>query len=181
MRTVISQGAVLMGRWLSVLLICIHVCCAAQENQDPKPSPAASSAGSATAAEQKDTTSPASAASAWHARQGSFYKRNWGVDIIGVKAVSSGSNLRFTYRVLDANKAAPLNDKTATPVLIDEKTGARFIVPQMPKVGTLRQTAPPKVGQVYWMIFANGGKALKPGDRVDVVIGKLRAEGLVVE
>ena len=32
MRTVISQGAVLMGRW-SVLLICIHVCCAAQENQ----------------------------------------------------------------------------------------------------------------------------------------------------
>ncbi len=146
----------------------------------PTPS-AARAADSATTPVTAPAISPSEAAAAWHARQGSFYKRNWGVDIIGVKAVSSGYNLRFSYRILDAIKAKQLNDKTATPVLIDESTGARFVVPQMPKVGQLRQTATPKEGRIYWMIFANGNRSLKPGSRVDVVIGQFRADGLVVE
>jgi hypothetical protein len=165
-----------LSRCAVVFLMANMVCTSpAFSEQSEEPSSSAAPVGAA------DNVSPAAAASAWHARQGSSFQRNWGVDIIGVKAVSSGSNLRFTYRVLDANKAAQLNDKKANPVLIDEKTGARFVIPQMPKVGQLRQTATPKVGQIYWMIFANGGKALKRGDRVDVVIGRFRADGMVVE
>ena len=65
--------------------------------------------------------------------------------------------------------------------LLDEKSGSRLTVPVMEKVGQLRQTAPPKEGQVYWRVFANEGKIVKPGDLVDVVIGSFRAEGLPAE
>ncbi len=127
------------------------------------------------------TRPPTESASAWHARQGSFYKRNWGVDIVGVKSVSSGSMLRFSYLVLNADKAKAFNDKKVIPYLVDEATGAKFFIPEMEKVGKLRQTAPPVNGRIYWMIFANAGKLLKTGDHVDVVIGKVRVDGLVVE
>lgn len=124
---------------------------------------------------------PMESAAGWHARQGNFYKRNWGVDIVGVKSVSSGSMLRFSYRVLDADKAKAFNDKKAIPYLMDEATGAKFFIPEMEKVGKLRQTAPPVDGRIYWMVFANSGKLLKTGSHVDVVIGKVRVDGLVVE
>ncbi len=117
----------------------------------------------------------------WHARHDTFFRRNWGVDIVGVRYVSSGMMLEFSYRVLDAKKAAALNDKKSTPYLIDEATGAELEVPQMEKVGQLRQTAPPESGRIYWMVFGNTGRAVKPGSRVSVVIGKFRADELVVQ
>jgi len=120
-------------------------------------------------------------AAAWHARQGNLYKRNWGVDIVGVKLVSSGYMVRFSYKVLDAGKAKAFNDQKAIPCLVDEATGTRLFIPEMEKVGKLRQTAPPQDGRVYWMVFANPGKLLKTGSHVDVVIGKVRVDGLVVE
>jgi hypothetical protein len=51
----------------------------------------------------------------------------------------------------------------------------------MDKVGALRQTAPPALGQEYWMVFSNKGNLVRPGDRVSVQIGSFRADGLVVE
>ena len=110
-----------------------------------------------------------------------FYQFTWGVDIIGVKALSSGLMLRFSYRVVNAEMAKTLNDKRATPYLVDEKTGAKLEVPTMEKVGQLRQTGTPEVGREYWMVFANKGKFVKRGSHVDVVIGNFRANGLVVE
>jgi len=110
-----------------------------------------------------------------------FYQQVWGVDILGVKPVSSGTLLRFSYRVVDAEKARTLNDKKATPLLIDQKTGASLVVPTMEKVGQLRQSSTPENGREYWMLFSNKGNLVKPGGRVDVVIGNFRASGLVVE
>ena len=51
----------------------------------------------------------------------------------------------------------------------------------MEKFGQLRQAATPQAGQEYWMVFSNKGNLIKPGDRVNVMIGAFRAEGLVVE
>ena len=34
---------------------------------------------------------------------------------------------------------------------------------------------------MYWMAFSNKGGFVKPGHRVDVVIGQFKAEGLVVQ
>ena len=41
-----------------------------------------------------------------------YFKRNWGVDVVGVHPVASGQMLEFRYRVLDEVKAKPLFDKT---------------------------------------------------------------------
>ena len=110
-----------------------------------------------------------------------FYQLTWGVDNLGVKAVESGSMLRFTYRVLDASKAQALNNKKATPYLYDLKSRARLEVPSMEKVGQLRQSSPVQDGRTYWMVFANQQRLVKAGSRVDVVIGPFRAQGLLVE
>src|SRR4029077_6497164 len=42
-------------------------------------------------------------------RAGMYYGVIWGVESLGVKAVESGEIIRFTYRVLDAEKAKALN------------------------------------------------------------------------
>src|SRR6266567_2426420 len=86
-----------------------------------------------------------------------YYQSIWGVDILGVKAVSSGLMLRFSYLVLDANRAKPLNDKKMDPVLIDVKSGAKLAIPMLEKVGKLRQISAPENGHQYWMIFSNKG------------------------
>jgi len=108
-----------------------------------------------------------------------MYRRLWGVDNMEVREVSSGFMLRFSFHVVDANKAKTLNDKKNTPYLIDETTQTKMEVPAFEKIGQLRQTAAPENGRQYWMIFSNKGS--RPGNRVDVVIGNFRVNGLVVE
>jgi hypothetical protein len=110
-----------------------------------------------------------------------YYQLTFGVDNLSVKTVESGSMLRFSYRVLDAAKAHALNDKKATPYLYDLKSRARLEVPSMEKVGQLRQSSPVQEGRTYWMVFANQQRLVKPGTRVDVVIGPFHAQGLLVE
>jgi hypothetical protein len=51
----------------------------------------------------------------------------------------------------------------------------------MEKIGSLRQGVPPTAGKSYWMAFSNKGRKVKRGDRVSVVIGQFRADGLVVD
>jgi hypothetical protein len=128
----------------------------------------------------KPSNAPASTTN-WHAFEGGYYKRKWGVDVVGVRLVSSGSMLRFTYQVLDAEKAKTLNEKRWNPLLIDQATGAKLGVPEMEKVGKLRQSSPPEDGRNYWMVFGNPGGLVKRGNRVSIVIGGFRADGLVVE
>jgi hypothetical protein len=113
-----------------------------------------------------------------HARD--HYQLAWGVDSLDVKAVESGQLIRFSYYVQDATKAAQLNDKKANPFLIDEQARVRLEVPTMEKVGQLRQSSTPEAGKSYWMVFSNKGGIVKPGDRVTVVIGNFRADGLYV-
>jgi hypothetical protein len=120
-------------------------------------------------------------ADAWRARRGPYFLRNWGIDIVGVHPVSSGYMLRFDYRVVDPERAAVLRDRNARPFLIDEKSSTALAVPAMENVGELRQVAPLEVGRTYYMIFGNPGKLVKPGNRVTLVAGSFRAEGMVVK
>ena len=128
-------------------------------------------------------------APAWHGSQVNrlspraemYYEGAWGVGELHVKATESGELIRFNYRVLDPEKAVALNDKKAEPELIDSQAAVKLVVPQMEKVGKLRQSSTPKVGMTYWMAFSNPTRAVKRGHRVDVIIGQFRAYGLVVE
>lgn len=114
-------------------------------------------------------------------RAGTYYRLVWGVDSLGVKWSESGEVVRFSYRVLDAEKAAVLNERKSEPSLIDPQAGVKLVVPSMENVGQLRQSAPPEAGKSYWMVFSNKGRLVKRGDHVSVVIGAFHADGLVVD
>jgi hypothetical protein len=117
----------------------------------------------------------------WSMRHGLYFKRNWGVEIVGVSPVESGYMLAFRYRIIDPNKALMLNDLQAPAYLIDEATGIRLAVPALEKVGPLRTGFTPVKGRTYFMIFGNPGKLVKRGGHVTIVVGNFRAEGVVVD
>jgi hypothetical protein len=110
-----------------------------------------------------------------------YYSLVWGIDTLTVKSVESGELIKFTYRVIDPNKARVLNDKKNEPFLIDPRAGVKLVVPSLEKVGQLRQSSKPEAGKVYWMAFSNKGRPVKPGHFVDVSIGLFRANGLIVQ
>jgi hypothetical protein len=114
-------------------------------------------------------------------RAGTYYRLVWGVEAPSVRTAESGEIIRFTYRVIDPNKAKELNDKKFEPSLIDSQAGVKLVVPALEQVGQLRQSAPPEAGKIYWMAFSNSGRRVKHGDRVNVVIGQFHADGLVVD
>jgi hypothetical protein len=109
------------------------------------------------------------------------YKAAWGVDKLKVQQTASGNLIRFSYRVTNPVQAKPLGEKSATPYMLGQRSRVLLHIPVMEKVGPLRQTGTPKVGQEYWMTFSNKGNLVKQGDRVNVLIGAFHADGLVVE
>jgi hypothetical protein len=114
-------------------------------------------------------------------RAGTYYRVVWGLDSLTVKWAESGEVIRFSYQVLDPQKAKVLNDKRLEPSLVDPQAGIKLVVPAMENVGQLRQTAPPESGKSYWVIFSNKGRLVKRGDHVNVVIGEFHADGLIVD
>ena len=114
-------------------------------------------------------------------RAGVHYRLVWGIEGLSVKWTESGEIIRFSYRVLDPDKAKVLNDKRIAPSLDDPQAGVSLVVPSMEKIGQLRQSSTPEAGKSYWMAFSNKGRLVKRGDRVNVVIGDFRADGLVVD
>jgi hypothetical protein len=131
-------------------------------------------------------TQPSSApgqqtATDWRSRQGLYFKRNWGVEIIGVKPVSSGYMLAFRYRVVDPEKASILNERKIKAHLIDEATGTVLAVPALENIGELRQGTAPEADRSYFMVFGNPGQLVKSGSRVSIVAGDFRLNGLVVD
>lgn len=109
------------------------------------------------------------------------FRAAWGVDALRVSRVASGNLIRFDYRVTDPAQAAPLVDRSATPVLYAQRARAMLSVPVMDKVGPLRQTGALEAGKEYWVTFSNKGNLVRPGDRVDVIIGRFHADGLTVQ
>lgn len=117
----------------------------------------------------------------WHARNSLRIQRNWGVDVVGVRPVSTGFMLAFRYKIVDEEKARLLNDKRSKAYIIDEETGNVLGVPIMEKLGEMRQKATPELGRTYFIMFGNPGKLVKSGSRVSVVVGEFRVDELVVD
>lgn len=110
-----------------------------------------------------------------------YYAAAWGVDSLKVSSTASGNLIRFSYRVVDPALAKALGDRGATPYMVGQRSHAVLQIPVMEKVGPLRQSGSATAGKEYWMTFSNKGSPVKQGDRVNVVIGAFRADGLVVE
>ena len=114
-------------------------------------------------------------------RAGNYYGASWGVQDLSVRYTASGNLIRFSYRVADPALAKALVDKGATPYMLGQRSHALLQVPVMDKVGALRQTNDVTAGKEYWMAFSNKGNLVRPGDRVNVMIGAFHADGLLVE
>jgi hypothetical protein len=132
-----------------------------------------------------ETSSPGATAQVdageWRVRQGLYFKRNWGVELINVTPVSSGYMLALRYKVIEPDRAKVLNDRKSKAYLIDEASGTVLAVPAMENIGELRPGATPESGRSYFMIFGNPGQLVKKGSRVSLRVGNLRASGIVVE
>ena len=103
-----------------------------------------------------------------------------GIYVVSCRLSSSGYMVDFRYKVIDPNKAAPLFTNKTDPHIIDQATGAIFIVPNPPKVGKLRTTRQPKKDKIYFMFFANPGKYIKTDNKLTFVCGQHRIEDVVV-
>jgi hypothetical protein len=161
-------------RWTAALLSCALVWAAGAARADDGAAPRRATAPTRRPAARK------APAPADHPRPAVYYRRTWGIDIVGVHPVSSGLMLRFDYRVVDPERAAVLTDHQVRPYLVDEASRTALAVPAMENVGELRQQAALEPDHTYFMIFGNPGRLVKPGSRVTLLAGNLRAEGLVV-
>ena len=110
-----------------------------------------------------------------------YYGSIWGVDHLKVKEIDSGDLIKFTFRIVDPAKAQVLVDRNEHPYLYSPRSRALLRIPMLEKVGPLRQGGKAVAGHYYWMTFSNNGHPVKHGDRVDVLVGTFRANGLMVE
>ena len=110
-----------------------------------------------------------------------YYVAAWGIDKLKVSRTASGNLIRFSFRITEPARAAALIDRKLTPYMLGQKSRALLSIPIMEKIGPLRQSGAAKAGQEYWMTFSNKGDLIKPGDRVNVMIGQFHADGLMVE
>jgi hypothetical protein len=135
-----------------------------------------------------DGSAPASARGSGSASEKlSKLEREWGVKLLGIRPTAAGYALDLRYEVLDPEKATPILQRkySRNPHVVVEKSGAVLRVPFSAKVGSLRQSVRTanqiKPGKRYFMVFANPGKHVQSGDQVTIVIGKFRAEHVVVQ
>lgn len=115
------------------------------------------------------------------AKSREFYPAAWGVDKLRANYTSSGNLIRFTFRVVQPKLAKPLGDHESSPYMFAPRAHAVLQVPSMEKIGQLRQLGNLEQDKDYWMVFSNKGNLVRPGDRVDVIIGKFHADGLLVQ
>ncbi len=109
-------------------------------------------------------------------------EEQWGVEITSVRVSAAGHMIDFRYRILDAEKSAPLFERQIKPYLLDQASGKVIEVQSTAKIGPLRPSnVTPAEGRIYTMIFGNTGGLIQPCSKVTVVIGDFRVEDLVVE
>jgi hypothetical protein len=108
----------------------------------------------------------------------------FGIRIDGLRLSAAGSMLDFRYRVLDPKKAALILNGKVQPYLLDTTHNAKLGVPDTPVLGRLRQTARNDnilTDRTYFIMFGNPGKALHSGDKVTLVMDKVRITDLTVQ
>ena len=104
------------------------------------------------------------------------------IHVVSLRTSASGHLVDFRYTIPESGRAEAFLAREVKPYLIDQTSGVRLSVPDAPKIGPLRQTARSQTpGRVYFALFANPGKAVKPGSKVTVVMGELRLENLSVQ
>lgn len=108
----------------------------------------------------------------------------YGIRIEGLRLSAAGSMLDFRYRVVDAEKAAPMLNGKIQPYLRDDLRGAKLGVPDTPKLGRIRQTSRNNkilTDRTYFVMFGNPGKAVQSGDKLTLLLGTVKITDLRVQ
>ena len=123
----------------------------------------------------------ATASSALH-KQMSSAREASGIKVERVTYAVGGMKLDLRYRVTDLKKARQIFTNKTPLALIDQATGTVMGVPNMPKVGKLRQVPNQnEAWRVYWIMFDNPGALVRRGGKVTLVIGDVKIKDIVVE
>ena len=111
-------------------------------------------------------------------------EETWGIRFESLRLSAAGAIVDFRYRIMNPAKAQPIVDRRNKAHLVVQATGEKLAVPSDAKIGPLRATekfGKPKLGKVYYILFAIPGRNVKPGEKVTVVIGDFKMENLVVQ
>lgn len=107
----------------------------------------------------------------------------YGVDVRGLHLSAHGYVLDLRYRVSDPARAARLLDGGRKVELVDAARQARLGVPQSPVIGSMRQTSRNHAvytDRDYFILFVNPGRAVKPGDTLELAVDGERLGALTV-
>lgn len=105
-----------------------------------------------------------------------------GIRVESLRLTAADYMLDLRFRVTDPERAAPFFSRKTELQLVEPVSGARFAVPDTPKLGKLRQVARKDMtDRSYFVLFANPGRYLKAGSRVILVAGETRIGELTVE
>jgi len=123
-------------------------------------------------------------------------EEDWGIRIIGISLTAGGGMIDVRYQVTDPEKAAAALSGGAdhshgavsaeslqnAPLLVDEKTGYAVMEANLHQMGGVRrERLSPDVGKTYFILFANTGGLIEPGDEVSLAASDLRLEHLEVQ
>ena len=124
--------------------------------------------------EMQDSSAPGKrAASKWEAN---------GIEVVRIKPAANGMMLDLRYRVIDREKAREMIKQSTPITLIDQASGTMLPIPNMAKVGKLRNLPnSDDTWKLYWIFFSNTGGIVKPGSKVTLTIGDMQIKDITVE
>jgi hypothetical protein len=108
-------------------------------------------------------------------------EQRWGIQILSTRVSARGYMVDFRYRIVDPEKASVLSVRGVTPYLVDQASGIKLSIPNMPKTGLLRAKVTSELDRDYFMIFGNSRGIVKKGSKVSVVAGDFKVENLTAE
>jgi hypothetical protein len=105
-----------------------------------------------------------------------------GIEVVRIRPALDGLMLDLRYRITDEAKAVATLQRNTPLSLIDQATGQVLQVPNMAKVGKMRNV-PNKddEGKILWIFFGNPDGAVKTGSKVTFVIGDVQIKDITVE
>lgn len=104
------------------------------------------------------------------------------IQVQHVRMSAHGRIVDLRYKVSDAEQLKLVGNKELKPLLVDQKTGEKLVVPSGPKTGPLRNIGGQgDTNKTYIMLFSNPKQVIKPGSIVDLILGESTVKGLKVE
>jgi hypothetical protein len=106
-----------------------------------------------------------------------------GIEVRGLHRSAHGYILDLRFRVRDPARAASLLDGGKKVQLLDGVRNARLGVPESPVIGGMRQTSRNHVvytDRDYFILFVNPGRAVQPGDTLQLAVDGQRLGSLTV-